>query len=116
MFTAWKRPEEWASLVLGVVLLIAPFVLGVTANLAATGAAVVLGILLIATNLYQLARREVGATEWVIAILGVLTFVSPFVMGFTGAVVMAGLTFIIGILVFALAVSLLVRNQRPTAA
>ena len=68
MFKTFKW-EDWAGVVLGVWLLLSPWVLGYSDHFAATANAVVLGIILASEELMHLGRHE-DAEEWVDVVAG----------------------------------------------
>ncbi len=80
MFKTFKW-EDWAGVVLGVWLLLSPWVLGYSEHFAATANAVVLGIILASEELMHLGRHE-DAEEWVDVVAGLWLVASPFVLGF----------------------------------
>ena len=88
--TAWKRWQDYATMVFGVLLLISPFVFGETSHRVSSIAAYV---------------------------LGVITFVSPWVLGFAGITAIAWTAWVLGIVVVIIAGSLLLgRSERLTMA
>ena len=76
--------EDWAGVVLGVWLLLSPWLLGYSDHFAATANAVVLGIVLASEELMHLGRHE-DAEEWVDIVAGLWLVISPMALGF-GAV------------------------------
>ncbi len=97
---------RWICGILGVLLFIAPWVLGYNSNLLATATHVILGGLIAVFSFIGLGTYQTGTwTQWVALILGVLAFFSAWVMGFAGmgaalvtSIVLGGLTFIVGII------------------
>ena len=73
--------EDWAGVVLGVWLLVSPWILGYSEHFAATANAVLLGIVLASEELMHLGRHE-DAEEWVDVIAGLWLVVSPAALGF----------------------------------
>jgi len=73
--------EDWAGVVLGVWLLVSPWVLGYSDHFAATANAVLLGIILASEELIHLGKHE-DAEEWVDLVAGLWLVVSPAVLGF----------------------------------
>ena len=82
MSETWKRWQDWASVVVGVLLFITPFVFGATANQAAAWTAYVGGVLLVIAGVWNLARPDNQAIEWAEIVVGVLVFVAPWALGF----------------------------------
>ncbi len=96
--TAWHRWQDWVNVVLGVILFITPFVFGATATSSAAYTAWVIGVLLFLVGLYLLSSPQNVNVEWVQIVLGVLLFISPWVLGFTNLTQMAWSAWIIGVL------------------
>jgi hypothetical protein len=99
----WKRWQDWASLVLGVLLFISPFVFNGMSIQGAQWAAWVGGALLVVIGLWDLARPDNQFGEWLSGLVGVLIFVSPWVLGFTVLTQMAWSAWIVGVLAVVLA-------------
>lgn len=112
----WKRWQDWASLVLGVLLFITPFVFNGMSIPGAQWAAWVGGVLLVIIGLWDLARPDNQVGEWLSGLVGVLIFISPWVLGFTVLTQMAWSAWIVGVLAVILAASVLfmgsARQQR----
>ena len=113
---AWRRWQDWANVVLGVVLFITPFVFGGPARPTAAWTAFIGGALLVIVGLWALSSPVNRTGEWAEGILGVLLFISPWVLGFTGVSGMAWSAWIIGVLSVLLAASVLFGGgaDRPT--
>jgi uncharacterized membrane protein HdeD (DUF308 family) len=114
----WTRWQDWTNVVLGVLLFITPFVFGATPITAAAYTAYIGGVLLVIAGLFDLATPKNQAGEWAEALLGVLVFISPWVLGFSGLTPMAWSAWIIGVLSVVLAASVLFaeRNHQTMAA
>jgi hypothetical protein len=83
---AWKRWQDYATMAIGILLLISPVVFGETAQSVAAPAAYVLGVLLVAAGIVAAATRE-GRHSVILnapGLVAVVTFVAPWVLGFTG--------------------------------
>lgn len=93
---AWTRPADYAEVVLGVVLALAPLVVD-TSN-AAMWSMVILGVLIALDGLVSLARPGLVYGEYGQLVLGVLAFLSPWVMDFTAMTGAAWACWIIGAL------------------
>jgi hypothetical protein len=105
-----QRPDVLATRcicgILGILLFIAPWVLGYNSNLLATATHVILGGLIAVFSFIGLGAYQTGTwTQWVALVLGVLAFFSAWVMGFAGmggalaaSIILGGLTFIVGII------------------
>jgi hypothetical protein len=61
------------------------------------------GVLLVIVGLYDLATPDQRTGQWIEGIIGVLLFISPWVLGFTGLMTMAWTVWIIGVLSVVLA-------------
>jgi hypothetical protein len=97
----------------GVLLFISPFVFGETGAGVAAGSAYVLGVLLLLSGILAAAMREARGVELVPAVVGVVTFVSPWVLGFAGVTAIAWTAWILGVVAVLAAGSLLfVRDAR----
>ena len=115
--TSWKRWQDYATMVAGVLLFVSPFVFGETSQGVAAYGAYVLGILLVLSGILAAAMRESGGVELLPAVLGVITFVSPWVLGFAGITAIAWTAWVLGIVVVIIAGSLLLgRSERLTMA
>ena len=115
--TAWRRWQDYATIILGVLLFLTPFVFGDTSRGTATTTAYILGVLLVLGGVLAAALREPNQVEWIPVVLGVVTFVSPFVFGFTAVTAIAWAAWIVGVLTVVSAGSLLLGvNRRPTLA
>jgi SPW repeat-containing protein len=115
--TAWRRWQDYVTMASGVLLFISPIVFGQTAATVATGTAYLLGILLFLSGILAAAMREARGVELVPAIIAVVTFVSPWVLGFAAVTGVAWSAWVLAIVAFLAAGSqLLVSSRRATAA
>ena len=103
--TTWKRWQDWASLVLGILLFISPFVFGGMAVPMAQWSALVGGVLLVVFGLWDLASPTNSVGEWLSGLIGLLVFLAPWVLGFTVLTMMAWTAWVIGVLAVVLAAS-----------
>ena len=85
----WTRWQDWAALVVGVYALLSPIWTDTT-----TTATWTLG------SLWSLADPASVASEWLHAVMGVLFFVSPWVMGFHDTTGIAWTAWIAGVITF----------------
>jgi hypothetical protein len=94
------------------------FVFGVISNTTVALTAYIGGLLLVIVGLVDLANPNNRAGEWIEGVLGVLVFISPFVLGFSGITMMAWSAGIIGVLSILLAASVLFddRGQKTLTA
>lgn len=97
---AWTRWQDWVSLVLGVILFITPWIFGTATTGASAWDAWILGIIGVILALIALATVSAATvTEWISVILGIVLFISPWVLGFaTTLPAAAWAAWIIGIL------------------
>lgn len=79
---AWRRWQNWVTLAVAVLLVIAAFVFA-GARTEAMNSVMVLAIILVATSLVALARPESMADRWVAIVVGALLVVAPWVMAYT---------------------------------
>lgn len=94
----WSRWQDWTALIAGAYAFLAP--IWTTSTAAATGALVTLGILVAVVALWALAAPGSMAPRWLLAILGVLVFVSPWVLGFHALAGMAWTAWIVGVVTY----------------
>lgn len=116
VMTAWRRWQDYVTMGAGVLLFLSPIVFGQTSATVATGSAYVLGILLFVSGIIAAAIREARGFEVVPAILGVVTFASPFVLGFAGVTGVAWASWLLGIVALLASGSLLFSGQRRATA
>jgi|SRR6516165_5262247 len=96
---AWTRWQDWVSLVLGVLLFLAPWVFGTATNGASSWDAWIIGVIGVILALGALALpRTASLTEGISVILGVLLFISPWILGFASLSSAAWTAWIIGVL------------------
>ncbi len=75
---------RWICGILGILLFIAPWVLGYNTNLLATATHVLLGGLIAVFSFIGLGRFQTGNwTQWTAGVLGVLAFFSAWSLGFS---------------------------------
>jgi uncharacterized membrane protein HdeD (DUF308 family) len=101
--SAWKRWQDYATMVFGIVVFISPLVLGETSHHTATLGAYVLGALLVVAGIVAAYTREARRSLVVNApgIVAAITFVAAIVLlfsGATGIAVTAGLMAILTVL------------------
>lgn len=85
--TAWKRWQDYVTMVFGVLLIISPFLFGETSHHLSTYSAYVLGALLVLSGIVAAATKEARRSLIVNApgIAAVITFVAAVVLLFGGA-------------------------------
>lgn len=92
----WTRPHDWAEVVLGVVALLSP--LWTDTNNAAMWTMIILGALVALDGLASLAVPGQVYGEGIQIVLGVLMFISPWVMSYTELGAISWSSWIIGAL------------------
>ncbi len=74
----------WITGIIGVLLVIAPFVLGFTANPTALWTSVILGAAVVIVSVIKALVQDAAQWEyWLIGLLGILAIIAPFVLGFS---------------------------------
>jgi bacteriorhodopsin len=74
----------WVTGIIGVLLVIAPFVLGFTANPAALWTSVILGAAVVIVSLIKGLVNDTAQWEyWLVGLFGLAAIVAPFVLGFS---------------------------------
>ena len=87
MSTAFKRWQDWALVAIGIGLVATPFVFNETSNSSAAYTAYYMGALVGLGGLVSAFMATPSRlVEWIVAILGVILFASPWLFGFTAAV------------------------------
>lgn len=123
------RWQDWGNLILGLWLVIAPWVLDFAAprgnlvnNTVTTGAVMygspwnawISGVIIFFVALWALIMPSLSWPEWINGIVGIWLFISPWVLDFTGLAREAWDAWIVGALVFILAAWALARlRSRP---
>jgi VIT1/CCC1 family predicted Fe2+/Mn2+ transporter len=98
MSQPWQRWQDWATVVIGVLLFVSPFVFGATGMQMAAQTAYLGGVLLVIAGVWSLWTPSLQLTEWAEVVIGVLVFLAPFVLGFNGLTSMAYSAWIGGVL------------------
>ena len=114
-FTPPTHWQDWGSWILGIWLCISPWALGVSADSASTQNAVIVGFLLILTEVVTLSVFAPWE-EWFNVVLGAWLVVCSWVLGVTAVLARADFT-VVGAVVLMLAIyeMLQVRTVRPPA-
>ncbi|ONM47199.1 SPW repeat protein [Nocardia donostiensis] len=116
MFTE-SRTQDLLAVLLGAFAALSP--LWLETNDRATWTLVVLGVLIALTGLAQMYRPAMSAADYAMGLFGVLMFLSPWVMDFTGYNGASWTAWIVGIVTVVLAVVALPmvagRMHRPAA-
>ena len=78
----------WITGILGLVLMIAPFLAGYANNPAALWSSMVLGLIVLAVSIYKGVTHDQARWEYiVVAIAGLLAVFAPFIFGFSAVTV-----------------------------
>jgi hypothetical protein len=80
-----RTPTYWMTGVLGLGLVVAPFVMGYSGNTPALWTSIVIGVAVLAVSAIRAMRQEIVDWEyWAAGLLGLAAVVSPFVFHFRG--------------------------------
>jgi hypothetical protein len=111
---AWKRWQDYATMVFGVLVFISPLVFGETSHSGATVSAYVLGVLLLLAGILAAYTREARRSLVINGpgIVAVITLIAAVVLGFSGAVGIAWTAGVMAILTVLVAATF--RLGRPT--
>lgn len=94
----------WITGLLGLVFIVAPFVLGYTTDPTALWASVILGAGILLVSGYKALVRDMTKWEYSVAgLLGLLAILAPFVLGFSAFTAALWTTLILGAVVAILA-------------
>jgi hypothetical protein len=99
MAKRWMRWQDWAAVALGVIAALSVFWL--ETSRAAMWSLLVFGVLLIVSGLWSLAMPGSVASEYVHIGLGVLLFISPWVLDYLTYPAAAWTSWVIGVLAVA---------------
>lgn len=106
----WTRWQDWVAVVAGVYAILSPIWTNTTTR--ATWTMIVLGALTALAALWSLAMPDNVVSDGAVAVLGVLFFISPWVMGFSGVTAMAWTAWVVGVVTFVVgALSVPVSNR-----
>ena len=98
----WNRLQDWVTLLAGVYTATSPLALstiGMTGEGRVVVAMITLGALLVISSIVSLARPNLIAAEWATTLVGVLLFVAPWVVGYTGLTGAAWTSWLVGAVV-----------------
>jgi len=111
----WTRLQDWVTLLAGVYTVTSPVALstiGMTGEGKTVVAMITLGALIALSSIVSLARPSVIVTEWATILFGVLLFIAPWVVGYTGDTGPAWTSWIVGVLVAAVSLTVVRSNHR----
>lgn len=106
----WTRPQDWVALVAGLYALGSPFWTTTTRD--ATTAMVVLGIVTAMVALWSLAMPGAVIPDGLVALLGVLFFISPWVLAFEAMAAMAWTAWVVGVVTFIVGLAALPESMK----
>jgi len=112
----WQRWQDWINVIAGAWIFVTPWIFGFADETSAAWNAWILGIAIAAVGLWALAAPETDGIEWTQGVLGAWTFVAPWVLGFTGIAAAAWNAWIVGGVVFVLAVWVLLEPHQSGVA
>ncbi len=74
----------WATGILGILMIIAPFVLGFSGNPSALWSGIILGAITLIVSLIKAFSHNASTWEyWLTGLMGILAIIAPFVLAFT---------------------------------
>ncbi len=74
----------WFTAFLGLLLVLAPFVMGYTNNALALWTSIIMGLIVLGVSIYKAVKHDMAQWEYmVIAIVGLLAVFAPFILGFS---------------------------------
>lgn len=106
-----SRSQDMLNAVLGMILIVLPFVLGAQLVSGVQFAAWGIGGLVALVAMYLLNSPQNVKAEWAQVILGILLVISPWVLGFDTVTPMAWSAWIIGVLVVITSTSVLLSER-----
>ena len=110
MFTN-SRAQDLLAVVLGAFTALSPLWLDTNDN--ARWTLIVLGVLIAATGLIQMARDDLAVADYAMGVFGVLLFISPWAMDFTAFSGASWTAWVVGVVTAVVAVAALpAMNQR----
>jgi hypothetical protein len=92
----WKLDVDGLDLVLGVWLFVMPFMLGVTLPRNTVIALAALGLIAAADASWAFAKPNMRTPEWLMGLVGVVLFLSPWVLQFVAETAVAWNAWILG--------------------
>ena len=98
----WTRWQDWVALIAGAYAALAPLWTETDRN--TTWTMVVLGVVTVVVSVWSLGMPEDRISEYIHALLGVLFFISPWVMQFTDLNAMAYTAWAVGVITFVMGV------------
>jgi len=100
---AWTRWQDWINLLAGAWLFFSPWILAFTGTTVAAWNAWILGAAVFLVSLWALGSPASRGVLWFLTILGAWTFVAPWVLTFASLAVPAWNAWVLGAIIFILA-------------
>jgi uncharacterized membrane protein len=113
MSETWRRWQDWAIVILGILLFIAPFAFQAAIGSTVAWTDYVAGVLLFIGGLWSLSSPTTRFTHWVEVVIGILLFIAPWVLAFTMLMALAWTAWIGGVLAVILAGWVLLSDRQP---
>lgn len=90
----------WLTGILGVVLIIAPFILGYSSNQAALWSSMLIGLVVALVSLYKALSKDTARWEYAVAAaMGLVAVFAPFMFGFSTIATAMWATIILGAII-----------------
>jgi len=99
----WQRWQDWLLATGGIWLFVSPWVLGTSSDDYSTWNAWTLGVLVLVTATWTLARPADRRSGWLQGLYGIWLFISPWALSFTGETNAAYNAWILGVAVVTVA-------------
>lgn len=113
MSTAFRRWQDWAIVAIGIVVFATPLVFSETSNGNAAYSAYIMGALVaLAGLLSAFMATPSKLVEWIVAVLGVILFFTPWLFAFTAATATSWVSWIAGLVEVAV-VGLVAFGEKP---
>lgn len=104
MSTAFRRWQDWMIVAIGIAVFVTPFVFGETSNGNAAYSAYIMGALVAVAGLVAaFIASPIKAIAWIVALLGVVLFFSPWLFGFTAVIATSWVSWIAGVAIVGVA-------------
>ncbi|MFF2084928.1 SPW repeat protein [Nocardia sp. NPDC058176] len=100
-----SRAQDFLAVVLGAFTALSPLWLDTNSN--ARWTLIVLGVLIAATGLIQMARASMAGADYAMGLFGVLLFISPWAMSFTAFSGASWTAWVVGVVTAVVAVAAL---------
>ena len=97
---AWKRWQDWLTLVCGLAIIASPFVFSQTDSSQALWSSVVLGGLILLAGLWALISEAPSASEYLVALFGTVLFLAPWLFNYSDITNVAWSAWVIGAATF----------------